>query len=115
MWHVEPVVGLGLSAFGLRPEVFVPRTVVPRYSERNPYLLGLVIVIGPVDCVDNPGPCRRRGQSAVDDPWTGLVDNSALLCSNVRHPQVSFTEGVVIHRLRGVIHTLFSLDAQACS
>jgi hypothetical protein len=108
-------VGLGLSAFGFRRKVFVPRAVVPRYSERNPYLLGLVIVIGPVDCVDNPCPCRRRGQSSVDDPWTGLVDNSAFLCSNVHHPQDGFSEGTVTHRLRGVIHTLFSLNAQACS
>ena len=31
--------------------------VIPRYSGRNPYLSGLVIVIGPVDCVDNSCPC----------------------------------------------------------
>ena len=112
---MEPHAGLGLSAFGLHSMVVAPRAVVPRYSEQNSYLLGLVIVIGPVDCVDNPCSCRWRGLSAVDDPWTELVDNSAFLCSNPRRPQGGFSEGAVIHKPRGVIHTLFSMDTQACS
>jgi len=82
--HLAPGVGviLGVEGMGLDPESFVPR-----YSGWNSYLPGLVIVIGPVDCVDNS--CRgwwRRG-SPVDGPWTGAVDNWTSLCTSASRPQ----------------------------
>jgi len=73
---------------------------IPRYSGRDPSFLGLVIVIGPVDCVDNGHLCRWIACRPVHHRWTKAVDNSACLWMKRGCPQAIVSQRVVTHRLR---------------
>jgi len=78
--------------------------VIPRYSGRNPSLLGLVVVVGPVDCVDNVRFCRSDDWSPVEEPWTEMVNNVALLWINAGCPQGRYPKHGVINSMEAV-HT----------
>jgi hypothetical protein len=77
------------------------RPFVPRYSGLDPFLLGLIIVIGPVDCVDNSHSCRWRLRNPVDDSWIETVDNPASLWATFGRPQAACGESAVTHRWQG--------------
>jgi len=105
-----------LTRTGVVPGELVARfgqeSFIPKYSGLNQSLLGLIVVIGPVDAVDKPYRCRWWPLSSVDDSWTGTLDNSSLLWTGSGHPQDSLRESVVIHRRGAVMHTLSSLSSQ---
>ena len=71
---------------------------VPKYSGLDQSLLGLIVVIGPVDAVDKPHRCRWWPGDSVDDSWPETVDNSAFLWTGSSRPQDSLRTSVVTHK-----------------
>jgi hypothetical protein len=97
------------SRVGHRPDL---ELFIPRYSGRDPSFLGLVIVIGPVDCVDNPHRRRWGGCRAVHHQWTRAVDNAARLWMTIGCPQAGLFARVVTHSVEAFVHRLSPLSAQ---
>jgi hypothetical protein len=89
--HLAPrvVVIMGIKGLGsissLCPQVLGAESII----------IDLVIVIGPVDSVENPRRRWWRRWSCVDGPWTVAVDNLGVVWSSASHPQAGIRETVV--------------------